>query len=313
MTLPSQWIDAQTGQPVPTGGVLALGNFDGVHLGHRMVATRAAMAAQGAGTAAYALTFAPHPCLYFQKDKPPFQLLSPRMKRLALMQCGLHGVLTLPFGDELAHLSPEAFITDVLIGGLDVRAVSVGFDYAFGAHRAGDRDLLRAMLEPRGIHVYEIPPLRDDTGLIVSSSRIRNAVREGQMDLACKLLGSPFTLEAIVEKGDQRGRTLGFPTANMALGAFVRPKYGVYAVQARPSQGGPVYRGVANVGLRPTVGGDKELLETFLFDFGDEIYGQSWQVEMHAFLRSEEKFASLADLQTQMRQDVLAAKAFFAD
>lgn len=294
------------------GGVWALGNFDGVHLGHRLVATRAAQEAHKQGLAAYALSLAPHPYQFFQKDSKPFALMSPRAKNLALRQCGLEEVLTLPFTQDLAEMKAEAFIEKILIGTCRARHLVVGSDYAFGAGRGGDAVFLREKLEPLGLGVSIVPPLCDPSGLAISSSRVREAVRQGDMQTAKTLLGSPFTIDAHVEKGDQRGRKLGFPTANMALGSFVRPRYGVYAALGRSVSGAGAWRGVANIGLRPTIGGARELLETHLFGFDQDIYGQLWQIELHAFLRGEEKFASLADLQAQMGRDAEAAKAFWA-
>lgn len=300
--------DAMTGQPVPTGGVLALGNFDGVHLGHRVVATEAARIGRKMGLASYALTFDPHPYSLFNGAKEPFQLMSPRTKRAALRQCGLTDVVTLAFTHAFAAIDPEAFVRDILVDGLGVRHVVVGFDYAFGAGRKGDRDLLRQILEPLGIGVTEMPPLRDETGAIVSSTRVREALKSGSVSLATRLMGCPFTLEGIVEKGDQRGRTLGFPTANIDLGPFVRPKWGVYAVKARVEGSSNPLIGVANIGNRPTIGDGKVLLEAHLFDFAGDLYGQRLEVELHAFLRPEQKFDNLDALKAQMAADATAAR-----
>ena len=311
MTDTKNLMDALTGQPVSRGGVLALGNFDGVHLGHRAVATRAAQMAQSLGVPAYALTFDPHPCCLFHQDKPPFQLMSVAAKRAALIQCGLDDVITLAFTKEFAALSPASFIQDILIAGCDVRHVVVGADYAFGSCRTGNGALLRQFLEPQHIGVTEVAPLRDATGAIVSSTRIRAALQKGDAEAAKQLMGSPFTIEGFVEKGDQRGRQLGFPTANIRLGAYIRPRQGVYAILARPQGSLKTYQGVANIGVRPTIGGEKELLEAHVFDFNADIYGQVWVVELHAFIRSEQKFSSLADLTSQMQQDAATARAFF--
>jgi riboflavin kinase/FMN adenylyltransferase len=311
MTGETTLIDALSGQPIPRGGVWALGNFDGVHLGHRAVATRAGQIALGLGVPAHALTFDPHPYIFFQKEKAPFQLMSLRAKRLALLQCGLHDVVTLSFTKDFAAQSARAFVDEVLVKGCGVQHVVVGFDYCFGACRTGDRDLLRQLLEPQGIGVTEVPPMRDETGEILSSTRIRKALQAGDVGAAMRQLGGPFVIEGIVEKGDQRGRQLGFPTANIGLGDYIRPLHGVYAVRARRQGSHETYQGVANIGIRPTVGGAKELLEAHLFDFDQDIYGQSWEVELHSFIRREEKFASLAALQAQMQHDTLAAKDFF--
>lgn len=307
-TLQHCLIDTITHKPVETGGVLALGNFDGVHLGHKEVISVARKEARKRGIEAHVLTFEPHPYSLFKSDKKPFLLTTPAEKHRQLLLAGADRVVTLSFTPTFAEKTPEAFIHDVLIEGCRVKHVVTGFDFVFGHGRGGDRDSLRLGLSPYGIDVTEVPPFRDNSGEIISSTRIRSALRHGRIDQVIALLGRPFSLEGQIQRGDQRGRTLGFPTANMDLGDLVRPAFGVYVVRAR--LGNNAYWGVANIGLRPTVGGNKELLEFHLFDLQEDLYDQTWTVELHHFLRSEKSFADLSLLQAQIQSDIEAAKKF---
>lgn len=293
---------------LPSSGVFALGNFDGVHLGHRAVLQAAKQKAQAMNCPTYAMTFTPHPCAFFQKETKPFRLTpcGPRVR--LLKEAGADDVAVLPFTKELAALSAEDFIQTILIDLCRAQHVTVGFDFVFGADRRGDRDLLRQKLNPLGIGVTEVPPFRDEGGEIVSSSRIREALWTGDIPLANALLGRPFSIEGTIILGDQRGRTLGMPTANMALDGTIRPLFGVYAVTARRVGSSAFLPGVANIGCRPTINDHTELLETHLFDFERDIYGEEWEIFFHAFLRSEQKFTSLDVLKAQMQTDALLAK-----
>lgn len=309
-TATSPLIDVKTKQPVVTGGVLALGNFDGVHLGHREVVRVAKKEAQRLGVPCCVLTFDPHPYSMFKKDGNPFLLTLHKTKKKLLLEAGADHVITLGFTPEFAAKTPDAFMQDVLIDGCCVKHVTVGFDFVFGHGRGGDRDALRERLGPIGIGVTEVPPFRDAGGEIISSTRIRSALRHGRPEIASALLGRPFMVQGIVEKGDQRGRTLSFPTANIDLGNIVRPAYGAYAISARPAGSQESFAGVANVGKRPSVGGTKELLEFHLFDFDRDIYGQEWEVDFHHFLRAEKSFPDLASLQIQIQNDATSARRY---
>lgn len=300
-------IDCLTKQPVPTGGVLAMGNFDGVHLGHREVIAAAKREGQKRGTKAYVLTFDPHPYSMLRKDGDLF-ILTPRpIKNRLLLGAGADGVITLPFTPDFALKSPDAFMQDVLIAGCAVQHVVVGFDFVFGHGRGGDRDALRRTLGPLGIGVTEVPPFRDAGGEIISSTRIRAALRHGDLTTAQALLGRPFAIYGKVEHGDHRGREMGFATANINLGEIVRPAYGAYAVQARREGTDEWHAGVANIGKRPTVGGVQEILEFHLFNFAGDLYGQTWEVDLHHYLRAEKAFPDITTLQSQIEND--AAKA----
>ncbi len=305
-------IDAVTNLPIVTGGVWALGNFDGVHLGHQTVTEAAVREGQRLALPVHALTFEPHPHAFFQKDDRPFLLTQPEAKRRLLLDAGADDVATLPFTPAFAALTPVAFVQEVLVRACCAAHVVVGFDFVFGQERGGDERTLRQTLEPQGIGVTSVPPERDAGGEIISSSRLRAAVRKGDVASAAKLLGRPFALSGVVQEGARRGRTLGFPTANIDLGALVHPFPGVYAIKARALAGsGKTFCGVANFGARPTFGAAPEQLEVHLFDFNKDIYGQVWEVELHHFLRPEMTFDSFAALQTQIQKDVETARLVF--
>lgn len=302
-------MDEMTGKPVRKGGVLALGNFDGVHLGHREVLSTAQHVAQRLGCEAHALTFNPHPYAMFQKEGSPFLLTTPAMKNRLLHEAGMDHVITLAFTREFAAKTPDAFIRDVLVEGCAVRHIVVGFDFVFGRGRGGNREALRRCLAPVGIGVTEVPPFRDDTGEVISSSRVRAALRQGDLALAHALLGRSFSVEGVICKGDRLGHKLGFPTANIDFGAIIRPAYGVYAIAARRmGTAQPWHYGVANVGIRPTIENHREWLEFHLFDFDGEIYDEVWEVAFHDYLRPEKAFENLEALKAQIEQDVCEAK-----
>ena len=304
--------DFVTRQPVVTGGVLALGNFDGVHLGHCEVLRTAKAKAQELGLQAHALTFDPHPYAVFKKDGHPF-LLTPRtMKHRYLLEAGADRVVTVEFTTAFARKTPEQFMQDVLIDGCRVRHVVVGFDFVFGYGRGGDRAALRKHLMPLGIGVTEVPPCRDADGEVISSSRIRAALKSGDVSLANTLLGRPFSIAGLVQKGAQRGRTIDFPTANIALGEIVRPDYGVYVIKARRvrTPEAPWRDGIANIGVRPSIGDQNELLEFYLFDVNEQMYDEDWEVQLLHFLRAEKAFPDLDALKSQIQIDVAQARQF---
>ena len=301
-------MDYATRQPVRTGGVLALGNFDGVHLGHREVIATARREAKRLGIETHVLTLFPHPYTLFRKEGDAFLLTPLPMKHRTLKEAGADYVITLNFTEAFAAKSPDEFINDVLVEGCAVRHVVVGFDFVFGAGRGGDRDALRRYLSPLGIGVTEVPPFRDETGEVISSTRIRAALRKGELDLAKGLLGRPFSIEGAVQRGDQLGRTLGFPTANIDLGKHVRPAFGVYVIKARASGTTQWFDGVANIGIRPTLETKNELLEFHLFDFDRSLYGDMWEVQFIRYLRPEKTFASMGDLKAQIEIDVQEAQ-----
>jgi riboflavin kinase/FMN adenylyltransferase len=292
--------------PEARGGTVALGNFDGVHLGHAEV-LRAAHQARP-DLPLVALTFEPHPREHFRPDDPPFRLTLLPAKAAALAALGARAVIAIPFDAGFAALSAEAFVEEVLHRGLGARHLACGPDFAFGHRRGGDAAFLRAAAEARGIGLSVVPKLSDAEGP-VSSSRIRRALQDGYPERAAALLGRPWAIRGPVTRGDARGRTIGFPTANIPLGRHLEPARGVYAVRAR-LPGGRLAPGVANLGRRPTLGGDPvSRLEAHLFDLSADLYGQELEVALLHFLREERRFGDLAALSAQIAADAAAARA----
>ena len=291
------------------GGVVALGNFDGVHRGHQTLIAEAARQAGALGAPLVALTFEPHPRGFFVPDTGPFRLTLARAKRRLLADYGVQAVLAQHFDAGFAALSADAFLAEVLVKGLGTRHVVCGYDFTFGARRGGNVERLRAEGAARGVGVTVLEPVMRE-GEIYSSTRIREALRAGMVKEAAELLGHPWEIEGTVELGDQRGRTIGFPTANVALGEHLRPRFGVYAVrvvvEGDESQG---WRdAVANLGKRPTFGKLQENFEVHLFDFAGDLYGKTLRVALVDFIRPEMKFAGLDALKAQIAADSEAAR-----
>ncbi len=288
------------------GATVALGNFDGVHLGHAHL-LRAAHAARPDLPLA-ALTFEPHPRELFRPEDPPFRLSLPAERQAALAALGVKLVYELPFTDAFSHLTAERFIEDVLHKGIGAAHLACGPDFAFGHRRGGDVTLLAASAEQLGMGITLVPPLTDAQGPL-SSTRIRRVLQDGYPARATAELGRPWAIRGEVAHGDKRGRTIGFPTANVALGRHLEPARGVYAVMVRLADG-TTHRGVANIGRRPTVAdGTQSRLEVHLFDFDGDLYGQEISVALHAFLRAEQKFDSFDALCAQIVTDAGEARA----
>ncbi|MBX9749020.1 MAG: bifunctional riboflavin kinase/FAD synthetase [Roseococcus sp.] len=288
------------------GATLALGNLDGVHLGHAAVLAAAHQARPDLTLGA--ITFEPHPREHFRPDDPPFRLTLLPAKAAALGACGARLVVALPFGAELAAMSATDFVEQVLHQGLGARHLACGPDFAFGHRRGGDVAFLRQAAEARGIGLSIVPHLADAEGAI-SSTRIRRLLQEGYPERAAALLGRSFAITGPVTHGDARGRTIGFPTANIPLGRHLEPARGVYAVRATLPDG-RVVPGVANLGRRPTLGGDPiSRLEAHLFDMAEDLYGQEVSVALIAFIREERKFADFPALVTQIKTDAATARA----
>jgi riboflavin kinase/FMN adenylyltransferase len=307
--------------PAAQGGVIAIGNFDGIHRGHQAVIGEAVRRARAAGAPSGVLTFEPHPRRYFRPETPPFLLTRLRTKARVVERLGVDLLFALRFNAAMANRSAEGFIDDILIGGLRARHVVVGYDFVFGKGRHGNPELLRDRLAAAGIGATIMPPVAapqaepdsDAEGLIYSSTGVRDALRAGDPKAAAQLLGRPFEIEGHVRRGDARGRLLGFPTANIWLGDYLRPALGVYAVRARlDGTAGQVWDGVANLGLRPTFGGSEPRLEVHLFDFSGDIYGHRLCVALVAFLRPERKFDGLEALKAQIAADAQAARVALA-
>ncbi|MER9971790.1 bifunctional riboflavin kinase/FAD synthetase [Mesorhizobium sp. M0060] len=313
MTAMSERISATA--PLPAhlrGGVVAIGNFDGVHRGHQAVLERARAEAERRGVPALVLTFVPHPRKVFRPDMPLFVLTPPPMKARLLSHLGFAALVEQPFTREFASLSAEAFVTGVLERNLGISHAVTGFDFHFGKDRQGGPAYLMAAGERHGFGVTLVDAFRDESAEVVSSSRIRALLCEGNVVEAAGLLGYRFTVEAEVIGGQQLGRTLGFPTANMRLSPEATLKEGIYAVRFRRADGS-LHDGVASFGRRPTVDDNgAPLLETFVFDFSGDLYGEICAVSFFGYLRSEVTFDGLDALVAQMKRDEAEAKALLA-
>lgn len=296
------------------GAAVALGNFDGVHLGHQAVLALAHAAAAELATCFGVVTFEPHPRSVFAPGGPPFRLMTSDARAHRFERLGVEILYELPFDAALATLSPEDFVREVLADGLGVRHVSVGADFRFGHERAGDAHLLERLGPAAGFGVTVVPLVSDSFG-DYSSTAIRRALTEGRPEEAARILGHSHRIEGVVQHGDKRGRTLGFPTANIALDGLHLPRLGVYAVRVLVLNGphAGAYDGVASLGVRPTFGGGKAPnLEVMLFDFAGDLYGATLSVALVSFLRPELAFDLAETLVTQMHADVAEARARLA-
>ena len=285
---------------------MAIGNFDGVHRGHQAVINRAIEEAKKLGVASLAMTFEPHPRSFFKPDPPVFRLSLLPIKARLLNALGLSSVLALPFDATLASLEAATFVDNILLNGLGARLVVAGFDFHFGAGRGGTPDYLRRAGLDKGFATVLIDAFADENGRIVSSTIVREALEKGDVTAAAFDLGWRWYVEGTVIHGDKRGRNLGFPTANMQLGADCRLRHGVYAVRAFIE--GSWYAGAANFGRRIQFGDGPPLLETYVMDFSSDLYGKTIRVEFCQFLRDEARFDSVDALVQQMGRDVSAAR-----
>ncbi|THF71006.1 MAG: bifunctional riboflavin kinase/FAD synthetase [Methylophaga nitratireducenticrescens] len=299
--------------PDPAQGCVAtIGNFDGVHLGHQAVLSQLAMKADILNLPAVVITFEPQPYEYFVPEKAPARLSRFREKVEALRAYSIQKLCVLRFNRQLAEMQAETFIQKLLIEGLNVRYLVVGDDFRFGKDRQGDFALLQKVGKQRGFQVVNMHTFAIDE-MRVSSTRIREALREGDLAVAERLLGRPYRMSGRVAHGDKRGRKMGYPTANIHLHRAKVPLQGVYAVQLYGIDEEPV-NGVANIGVRPTVSGsDKALLEVHLFDFERDIYGEHVQVYFLKKLRDEHKFADLDQLISQIHIDSAQARHYFSE
>jgi riboflavin kinase / FMN adenylyltransferase len=288
------------------GGVVAIGNFEGVHRGHRVVVDKAIGLARSLGRPAAVLTFEPHPRAFFRPDEPVFRLSDECAKVRLLEATDLDGVIFLRFNQELAGLAAEDFVSEVLCDRLAISGAVIGFDFHFGKGRKGSPEFLTAEGKRRGF-VVEIVPEVGIAGRRFSSGAVRGALAAGEVADAAELLGYPWFVSGVVQHGDARGRTLGFPTANIALDAGSQLRHGIYAV--RVGVGETLYGGVASFGRRPTFDNGAVLLEVFLFDFAGDLYGRRIDVAFVGWIRPELKFASADELITRMHEDARAARA----
>ena len=289
------------------GGIVALGNFDGFHKGHQAVVGRAVSRARAEGRPALVATFDPHPVRHFKPDLPPFRLTTLDQRERLFGEAGADAMLVFHFGDELASVMAPDFVTDYLVSRVGAAGVVTGEDFTFGKGRGGDVEALKVLGRANRISVDAVAPVAED-GEPVSSSRIREALEAGDCDGAARLMTRPFAIESVVEHGDKRGREIGFPTANLPLGPYLRPRFGVYAVRGR-LENDQMLDGVANLGTRPMFDPPKELLEPCFFDFDGDLYGQTIEVELISFIRDEAVFDSLDALKEQIAADAKVARA----
>lgn len=288
------------------GAAVALGNFDGVHLGHREVIAGAVEAGRRLGAPVGVISFDPHPRRLFQPDEPAFRLMTTDQQARVLESMGVDRFYVLPFDFEMANFSDRDFALKVLHEGLGVRHVAVGFDISFGKGRTGSPALMTAYGEEMGFSVSVAEAVGEGAEKY-SSTGVREALREGRPQDAAAILGQPFAIEGVVRRGKQLGRTLGFPTANVFMADYVAPRKGVYATRTRLSDG-RVVPGVANIGNNPTTGEVETRLEVWLFDFDEDLYGQVIETRLIAFLRPEEKFDSIETMVEQIRVDEQRAR-----
>lgn len=297
-------------RPWHRGCVATIGSFDGVHLGHQAILHQLTGIARQHCLPAVVIVFEPQPHEFFSGDKAPARLMRLREKIQALLAAGVDRVLCLQFNQALRSLSAEAFVEKVLLDGLGIKHLVVGDDFRFGCDRRGDFALLQKMGSERGFAVTDTCTLQLD-GQRVSSTRIRALLERGDFAAAETLLGKPYSISGRITYGQQLGRKLGVPTANVQLRRYRSPLHGVFAVTVNFADGAS-YQGVANVGVRPTIAGDKKpLLEVHLFDFSRKVYGALISVIFQAKLRDEQRFHSLEELQAQLQRDIARGREFF--
>ncbi len=300
-------------QPIPQslrGAVLALGNFDGFHLGHQAVVGRAVACGAHERRPVIVATFDPHPVRHFKPDATPFRLTTLDQRERMFAAAGADAMLVFGFDGALASTSAEDFVAELLARHIGASAVVTGGDFTFGAKRGGNAAVLRELGAALGIAAETVAPVLLD-GEPVSSSRIREALKAGDPGAATRLLTRPFAIEGVVVHGDKRGRELGWPTANVELGSYQRPAYGIYAVRVRTEEDRE-YDAVANIGVRPMFDPPRELLEVVLFDYDGDLYGRTIEVALHHYIRPEMKFHGIDALKRQMDADAARARQLLA-
>ena len=294
-------------------GAVAIGNFDGVHIGHKTVIGKAGQYAKSNNLPWTVLTFEPHPRQFFSTTSKNFRLTPLRSKAQLIEDLGVDLMIILKFDTALCHCDAETFINNVLVNGVAAQHVVAGYDFHFGHKRQGDCNLLRSLGKKLGYKFTEVHAALDDDGGIYASTRVRQKLENGDPFGAKTILGHPFSISGVVMRGEKLGRKLGYPTANIALGSYIRPKFGIYAVKAyyEKKRYSSTLTGVANIGTRPTVCGKTELLEVFFFDFNADLYGQRLKVELLHFIRPEKNFPDLKSMVLQMAKDCEIGQAFF--
>ena len=293
------------------GAAVAIGAFDGVHRGHQAVIANARKAADALDAPLAVVSFDPHPRRWFQPDAAPFRLMTSGQMARALEPLKVDRLYLLPFDGEMAAMTDVEFARRVLSDGLDIRHAAIGFDFTFGKGRTGSPQAMGVYGDTLGFSVSVADRIDDPDGLKLSSSAVREALKAGDMARAAAILGRPFAIEGEVVHGDKRGRTIGVPTANVRLDGYMRPAYGVYATRTRLPDG-RVIDGVANLGVRPMFEIEDPLLEVWLFDFAEDLYGQIIETELVALLRGEMTFDGLDALKVQIDADAAAARTALA-
>ena len=296
-------------QPIPEvfrDSIVALGNFDGFHLGHQAVVGRAVARGFHERRPVIVATFDPHPVRHFQPDAPPFRLTTLDQRERLFAHAGADAMLVFQFNAELAHTTAEDFVAELLARQIGAAGVVTGEDFTFGYKRGGNAQVLRKLGAAHGVAAEAVAPVSLD-GEPVSSSRIRDALKAADPGTATHLLTRPFAVEAVVQHGDKRGKALGYPTANVALGNYQRPAYGIYAVRVRLDDDSE-HDGVASLGIRPSFEPTVELLEAHLFDFDGDLYGRTIEIALHAYIRPEQRFDDMAALTARMDEDSRVAR-----
>ncbi|HET9354724.1 MAG TPA: bifunctional riboflavin kinase/FAD synthetase [Sphingomicrobium sp.] len=292
------------------GAILALGNFDGFHLGHQAVVGRAVQRGAHERRPVIVATFDPHPVAFFKPELPPFRLTTLGQREALFAHAGADAMLVFEFGADLAATSAEEFVAGLLADRIGAAGVVTGEDFTFGRGRGGNAALLGAIGADNGIAAETVAAVLLD-GERVSSGRIREALVAGMPETATRMLTRPFAIAGEVVHGDKRGRELGWPTANVTIGDYQRPAYGIYAVRVTLDDGSE-HIGVASLGVRPMFSPPQELLEAHLFDFDGDLYGRTIETSLVAYLRPEADFASIDELKAQMARDAEAARAILA-
>jgi riboflavin kinase/FMN adenylyltransferase len=299
------------GVPDPLkGAIVALGNFDGFHLGHQAVVSRAVARAFHERRPVIVATFDPHPVRFFKPDVPPFRLTTLDQRKTLFAHAGADAMLVFEFGAEIASMDAEAFVADVLAKRIGAAGVVTGDDFSFGKGRTGDAALLSKVGAQHQIGAEAVAQVVLD-GERISSGRIREALIAGDTATATHMLTRDYAIAGVVQRGDRRGRELGYPTANLELGDYLRPKYGIYAVRVTLDDG-TEHPGVASLGVRPTFEPPQELLEAHLFGFEGDLYGREIGVALHAYIRDERKFDGVDALVAEMRNDEATARKLLA-
>jgi riboflavin kinase/FMN adenylyltransferase len=292
------------------GGIIALGNFDGFHAGHQAVVGRAIAWARQEHRPAIVATFDPHPVRYFKPDVAPFRLTSLDQRQRLFAEAGADAMLVFAFDEKLANTTAGNFVGDLLVTRFGAKGVVTGEDFTFGKGRGGNIEVLRDLGALLGLRSEAVGAVSTDDA-VISSSRIRECLLQGRPDEAERLMTRPFAVQGVVQHGDKNGRLLGYPTANVDMGSYLRPMYGVYAVTGHLADG-RVLKGAANLGIRPQFDPPKELLEPHFFDFNEDLYGQTIEVALRHFIRPEAKFASMEELTAQIEADCVRARELLA-